>query len=150
MRFIDSMTLVTSTGFGSNVLSWPVLTRPLLSLELEILTGAALGMIQLGGAMELPPEIELTEPMRSSKPPRAPKLYTPYMGLCGFTLVSFCDNAGITVPVVFAITLALVARALMPRRCALSAWKRNPKLLSMKFPLALGFGTMVPGSPSLL
>ena len=34
-------------------------------------------------------------------------------------LVSFCDSAGITVPVVLAITEAPM-RVLMPRRCALS------------------------------
>ncbi len=71
MRFMDSMTLVTSEA-GNNWLSCPVLTRPLLSAELETFTGAALGIIIVGGAMELPPDMELTEPMRSSKPPRAP------------------------------------------------------------------------------
>src|ERR1700722_2027810 len=124
MRFIDSMTLTTS-GFvpfdngGNRVVNCPVLIKPLLSLELEILTGAALGIIMVIGAMELPPDIELSEPIRSSSPPRAPYCQMPYMGLCGFTLVSFCDNAGITVPMVLVMALAPL-RVFMPRRCALS------------------------------
>ena len=44
-----------------------MLTRPLLSAELETLTGAALGIIIVGGAMELPPDMELTEPMQSQR-----------------------------------------------------------------------------------
>src|SRR5450631_1869938 len=119
MRFIDSMTLVTSAG-GSNWLSWPVLTRPLVSAELDTFTGAALGMIIVGGAIELPPDSELSEPIRSSRPPRAPYCQIPYIGLCGLVLVSFCDNAGMTVPVVFVIAREPV-RVLMPRKCALSA-----------------------------
>ena len=60
MRFIDSMTLVTSDDGGQQACSsWPVLTRPLLSWELEIFTGVALGIIMVIGAMELPPDIEL-------------------------------------------------------------------------------------------
>ena len=52
-------------------------------------------------------------------------------------------------PLVPAMALAL-ARVFMPRRWALSEWKRRPKLASTKLPVALEFGTMVPGRPSLL
>ncbi len=72
MRFIDSNTLVTSDALGSRVLSCPVLTKPLLSCELDILVGCAAAMTMLGGAIELPPDWELSEPIRLSKPPRAP------------------------------------------------------------------------------
>src|SRR5271167_852298 len=72
MRFMDSNTLVTSAELGSNVLNCPVLTRPLLSCELEILVGVAAAMTMVGGDIELPPDMELSEPMRSSRPPRAP------------------------------------------------------------------------------
>ena len=72
MRFMDSNTLVTSAGFGNSVPSCPVLTRPLLSCELETLVGIAAEMTMVGGAMELPPDCELCEPMRFNKPPRAP------------------------------------------------------------------------------
>ncbi len=88
------------------MVSCPVLTKPLLSLELEIFTGAALGIIMVIGAMELPPDSELSEPIRSSSPPRAPYCQMPYIGLCGFTLVSFCDSAGMIVPVVLVMAVA--------------------------------------------
>src|ERR1700730_6495080 len=71
-RFMDSRTLVTSAGLGSSVLNCPVLTRPLLSCELDTLVGMAAEMTMVGGDMELPPDWELTEPTRLSKPPRAP------------------------------------------------------------------------------
>ncbi len=74
----------------------------------------------------------------------------PYIGLWGLTLVSFWDSAGITVPTVLVAIVALFARILMPRKCALSMWKRSPKVLSILLPAALALGTMVPGSPSLL
>ena len=70
--------------------------------------------------MELPPDNELSEPMRSSSPPRAPYCQMPYMGLCGFTLVSFCDSAGITVPMVLLMAEAVFTRVFIPRKCALS------------------------------
>ncbi len=72
MRFMDSSTLVTSEELGNSVLNCPVLTKPLLSRELEILVGVAAGMIMVGGDMELPPDMELSVPMRLSSPPRAP------------------------------------------------------------------------------
>src|SRR5258708_9104109 len=72
MRFMDSNTLVTSAALGNSVLSCPVLTRPELSCELDPLVGCAAAMTMVGGDMELPPDWELCEPMRLSKPPRAP------------------------------------------------------------------------------
>src|SRR5450432_2798036 len=74
----------------------------------------------------------------------------PYIGLWGLVFVSFCDNAGITVPEVCVAMVAFFARVLMPRRCALSAWNRRPNVLSTLLPVALAFGTIVPGSPNLL
>ena len=70
--------------------------------------------------MELPPEVELSVPMRSRSAPRAPACQMPYIGLCGLVLVSFCESAGMSVPVTLAQAAALVKRVLMPRRCALS------------------------------
>ena len=70
--------------------------------------------------MELPPEVELSVPMRSSNAPRAPACQMPYIGLCGLVLVSFCESAGMIVQVTLAAAAALVKRDLMPRRCALS------------------------------
>ncbi len=49
-----------------------MLTRPLLSAELATMVGCAAAMTMVGGAMELPPDTELFEPIRLSKPPRAP------------------------------------------------------------------------------
>src|SRR5271155_3359273 len=72
MRFIDSSTLVTSAEFGSKVPSWPVLTKPEVSAGLDTTFGWAEGMIMAGGDMELPPDPELSEPIRLSRPPRAP------------------------------------------------------------------------------
>src|ERR1700721_260558 len=71
-RFMDSNTLVTSAGLGSSVLSCPVLTRFLLSFELSTTVGCAAAITMVGGAIELPPDTELFEPIRLSKPPRAP------------------------------------------------------------------------------
>ena len=119
MRFIDSSTFVTSDGLGNSVESCPVFTRPWESVESAILVGCAATLIIVGGDIELPPDTELSEPMRSSNAPRAPTCQMAYMGLCGLSLVSFCDSAGITAPVVFAIAEAPV-RDFMPRRCALS------------------------------
>ena len=79
-------------------------------------------MTMPGGAMELPPEGELSVPMRSSSAPRAPACQMPYIGLCGLVLVSFCDSAGMIVPVTLAMAAAFVNRVLMPRICALSEW----------------------------
>jgi len=45
----------------------------------------------------------------------------PYIGLCGLVLVSFCDSAGISVPVTLANAAVLVKVDLMPRSCALAA-----------------------------
>src|ERR1700722_3557436 len=71
-RFIDSSTLVTSAGWGSKVPSWPVLTSPCVSAGLETLVGMAAAIIMVGGAMELPPDGELSDPIKLSNPPRAP------------------------------------------------------------------------------
>ncbi len=60
----------------------------------------------VGGDIELPPDTELSEPIRSSSAPRAPTCQMPYIGLCGLVLVSFCDRAGMIVPVVLAIAEA--------------------------------------------
>src|ERR1700683_5654673 len=105
MRFIDSRTLVPSGLLplgkgGSRVLNWPVLTKPTVSAELDTLVGWAAAMTMVGGAIELPPDTELSEPIRLSRPPRAPYSYMAYIGLCGLVFVSFCDRAGITVPLV--------------------------------------------------
>src|SRR5580693_5187149 len=72
MRFMDSNTLVTSAALGSSVVSCPVLTRPLLSAELSTTVGCAAAMTMVGGAIELPPDTELFEPIKLSRPPRAP------------------------------------------------------------------------------
>ena len=101
------------------MLSWPVLTRPVQSLESATLVGWALATIMVVGASELPPETEASDPIRSSSAPRAPTCQMPYIGLCGLTLESFCDSAGITVPLVLAMAMAPV-RVFMPRKCALS------------------------------
>ncbi len=63
-RFMDSNTLVTSAGLGNNVVSCPVLTRPLLSRELSTTVGCAAAMTMVGGAIELPPDTELFEPIK--------------------------------------------------------------------------------------
>ena len=72
MRFMDSNTLTWSEAFGSNVFNWPVLTRPVVSDSLATTLGCAAAMTMLGGAIELPPDTELSEPMRFNSPPRAP------------------------------------------------------------------------------
>ena len=120
MRFIDSSTLVTSFELGSKVLNCPVLTRPAVSWPLSIVVGCAATLIMFGGAMELPPETELSVPMRFSRAPCAPACQMPYIGLCGFVLVSFCESAGTMVPVTLAMAAVLVNFVLMPRICALS------------------------------
>ena len=70
--------------------------------------------------MELPPDTELSVPMRFSSAPCAPACQMPYIGLCGFVLVSFCESAGTMVPVTLAMAAVLVNFVLMPRICALS------------------------------
>ena len=45
---------------------------------------------------------ELSVPIRLRSAPCAPACQMPYIGLCGFVLVSFCDSAGISVPVTLA------------------------------------------------
>ena len=84
------------------------------------MVGCAATLIMFGGAMELPPEAELSVPMRLRSAPWAPACQIPYIGLCGFVLVSFCESAGMSVPVTLAIAAVLVNVDLMPRRCALS------------------------------
>src|SRR5580658_1261928 len=121
MRFIDSSTLVTSAEFGRSVLNCPVLTNPCESVESAILVGCAAMLIMFGGDIELPPDTELSEPMRFSKAPRAPACQMPYIGLWGLSLVSFCDSAGITVPVVLVSAEEPAGiEVIIPRRCALS------------------------------
>ena len=74
MRTTDSITAVTSFGSGSKVASEPVLTRPVTSLERDTLVGWAVTSIMVAGAIELPPEIELCEPINPSNAPLAPAL----------------------------------------------------------------------------
>ena len=119
MRFIDSKTLTTSDELGNSVLNCPVLTKPWESVEFAIFVGVAATLIIDAGAIELPPEMLESVPIKSSKAPRAPTCQMPYIGLWGFVLVSLLDSAGISVPLVLAIAAAL-ARVLMPRNCALS------------------------------
>jgi hypothetical protein len=52
----------------------------------------------------------------------------PYIGLCGLTLVSFCDSAGMTVPLVPAMALALAPRLHAAQVRAVRV-KRRPKLV---------------------
>ena len=59
--------------------------------------------ISVAGAIELPPESELLEPIRDSRLPSAPARAMPYMGLCGLFAVSLSERAGITAPLIFAL-----------------------------------------------
>ena len=102
MRFIDSSTLVTSFGVGQQ-------GAQLTGADETRCIGAAVDRARLrrhvdhaGGAIEFPPETELSVPIRSSSAPRAPACQMPYIGLCGLVLVSFCESAGMMVPVTLA------------------------------------------------
>ena len=64
--------------------------------------------------------------------------------------MSFCESAGITVPVVLAMADGVVTTLFMPRKWALSEWNRSPNVPSTKLPVLLELGTIVPGNPSLL
>jgi len=77
------------------------------------------------GAIELPPESELCEPISVSSSPRAPVFAMPYIGLCGLLDVSFSERAEMAVPLTPARVAACVRR-FMPRTMALSMWKAAP------------------------
>ncbi|MGH6781312.1 MAG: hypothetical protein ACREB5_04305, partial [Sphingomonadaceae bacterium] len=79
------------------------------------------------GAIELPPESELCEPISVSSSPSAPARKMPYIGLCGLLPVSFSERAGITAPLVAAAVVALT-RSRMPRAKALSEWNASPSV----------------------
>jgi len=68
----------------------------------------------------------------------------PYIGLCGFVWVSFCDMAQMTAPLT-PPAVAAVILLMMPRLMAPSACHSSPSEGST---LALELGTMLPGTPS--
>ena len=149
-RWMDSMT-ATASSWSSRLTSLPVSTRPVASLVRSTLVGRADGSIRYDGAMELPPDSELSEPIRVSSEPSAPALKMPYIGLCGLLPVSFSERAGITAPLIAAAVVTLT-RSRMPRAKALSRWNSSPRRRSMKSLVGLpafgAFGTMSPGRPS--
>ena len=70
----------------------------------------------------------------------------PYIGLCGFWPVSFCDMPQMTAPFVPAAVAGVVAFVIIPRRIAPSECHRRPNVELVK-PAA--DGTMLPGTPIL-
>jgi hypothetical protein len=71
MRSMDSSTAVASAWFSSPT-SLPVSTSPVTSEERSTLVGRTVASIMYEGAMELPPESELSEPISASRSPSAP------------------------------------------------------------------------------
>ena len=116
------------------------------------LGGAVRGSIMPAGAIELPPESEVCEPMSVSSSPRAPAFMMPYIGLCGLLPVSFSERAAIEHAVGQSARAPRRVRSSMPRRIAPSEWQAAPNCVSMKLLVALAafgaFGTMSPGRPS--
>ena len=97
------------------------------------------------GDMELPPDMELREPINDSSSPSAPALKIPYMGLWGLLAVSFSERAGITQPFTLAVAFGALSR--MPSRKGESLWNASPSSVLM-VPGSL-LGARLPGSPSL-
>ncbi len=78
----------------------------------------------IAGAIELPPESLLREPMISTTSPRAPVMTSPYSGLCGLLPVSLSERAGMTQPSILpGVAMAVGAFSRIPYSSALSAWK---------------------------
>src|SRR5262249_4267899 len=144
MRVCDSS---TATASGSSVPPGGIGTSEVASEGWLMVVGCSDGSSGMPpiiiGAIELPPETLDSVPTRVSSWPWAPARAMPYMGLCGFDCVSFCDMAQNTAPLTpdAVVATALVA---MPRLMALSAWNSSPRLLST---LAVELGTMLPGTP---
>src|SRR5579862_9000395 len=146
MRACDS---ITATASGSAVAP-PVLTRAVASEGWLMVVGCRDGSSGMPpiiiGAIELPPEVLDSVPIRVSSSPCAPARAMPYIGLCGLDWVSFCDMAQNTAPLVPAAVAGVVALLRMPRLMAPSAWNSRRRDGTM---LALELVTMLPGTPRL-
>ena len=118
MRVMDSITAVTSSGPRIVVRS-PTSTSPVTSLGRSTLVGRNSGSMYIAGAIELPPDSELREPIRSTTLPRAPVIASGYSGLCGLLPVSLSERAGITQP--STLPTARLAFSRMPSSIGLSA-----------------------------
>src|SRR5215471_3688655 len=135
----------TSTDSGSCLPPGGIGTSETASAGWLMVLGWSAGTISSMGAIELPPETLDCVPMSCSSWPFLPAMAMPYIGLCGFDWVSFCDMAQITAPLT-AAAVAAVTLVMMPRLMAPSACHNRPSDGST---LALELGTMLPGTPSL-